>query len=272
MDFISLGSGSSGNCYFLIYNNQTLLIDLGLGIRTFKKRCDEYGLSLGKIKGILVTHNHVDHTKGVAKLSNEFHIPVYTTEAVHTGMQNHVYLPQKIALPNRQIIRHDEPLQVGPFTITAFGVPHDSMGNNGFFIEVDDLKFCLITDMGYATDDVKTYVGKANHLVIESNYDDEMLNKGPYPMMLKRRIKGRYGHHSNVDTADLLVNHLNRDLIQNIWLCHLSEENNTPQLALDTIKQALIQAKYDVDNALHIEALPRTSPSRWFRVGGGGKS
>ncbi len=264
MDFISLGSGSSGNCYFLIENEHILLIDLGLGIRTFKKRCDEYGLSMGKVKGVLVTHNHVDHTKGVAKFSNEFHVPVYTTEAVHQGMHNHIYLPQKIVLSNRKIIKHGERFEIGPFKITAFGVPHDSMGNNGYFIEIDDIKFCLITDMGHCTDAVKEYVSQATHLVVEANYDPEMLEKGPYPLVLKRRIKGPYGHHSNPETADLLTQHLNPCLIKHIWLCHLSEENNSPDVALNTIREALINADFDIDGELKLEALPRTMPSKRF--------
>ena len=259
MKFISFASGSSGNCYYLHADGTSLLIDLGIGIRTFKKTYKDYGCSFGDIQGILVTHNHTDHTKAVGYLSNEFHIPVYTTKAVHEGMQNNPFLTKKIKHQELEIIEHYTPFQIGPFTITAFPVPHDSYGNNGYFITCRSIAFCLITDIGHFTSEIETFVSKATHLVIESNFDSQMLETGAYPMRLKKRITGPYGHVSNSETADVLANRLNPTLIKRVWLCHLSEENNAPHLAQKTVFDTLQK----VPELMHItpEPLPRRQPT-----------
>ena len=259
MKFISFGSGSCGNCYYINSGGQGLLLDLGLGIRTFKKVYKDYGLSLAEIQGILVTHNHTDHTKAVGVLSNEFHIPVYTTEVVHEGMRRNMFLSKKVHPSEVRVITHQEPFTIGPFRITAFAVPHDSHGNNGYLIEVEELRFVLITDMGHVTDDIRQMISVANYLVVESNYDPLMLERGKYPYILKRRIQGPYGHISNQETAELLSAHLSKDNIRQVWLCHLSEENNLPELARQTVKQALFENGFDEIN-LKLHVLPRRTP------------
>lgn len=259
MKFISFASGSSGNCYYLHAEGCSILIDLGLGIRTFKKTYKDYGCSFGDIQGILVTHNHTDHTKAVGYLSNEFHIPVFTTEAVHKGMQQNPFLSKKIKKEELKIVNHNTPFQIGPFTITAIPVPHDSFGNNGYIIQYKEICFCIVTDIGHATPEIQDLVSKATHLVIESNYDTQMLTNGPYPVRLKKRIEGPYGHISNKETAELLLNHLNSTRIKQVWLCHLSEENNTPTLAGETSKNAI----KEVPELQHItpQPLPRRQPT-----------
>lgn len=259
MKFISFASGSSGNCYYLNAEGCSIIIDLGLGIRTFKKTYKDYGCSFGDIQGVLVTHNHTDHTKAVGYLSNEFHIPVYTTEAVHEGMRKNPFLSKKIRPQELKIITHLSPFQIGPFTITAFPVPHDSYGNNGYIIRYKDVVFCLITDIGHITPEIEEAVSKSTHLVVESNYDHQMLETGPYPMRLKKRIEGPYGHLSNAETAQLLANYLSPELIQRVWLCHLSEENNKPELASQTCLSAL----QNLPKLNHIipQPLPRRQPT-----------
>jgi phosphoribosyl 1,2-cyclic phosphodiesterase len=259
MKFISFASGSSGNCYYLHAEGCSILIDLGLGIRTFKKTYKDYGCSFGDIQGILVTHNHTDHSKAVAYLSNEFHIPVYTTEAVHKGMHENPFLSKKVKKEELKIVEHYKPFQIGPFNITAIPVPHDSFGNNGYLIQYKDINFCVITDIGHVTPEIQSIVGNATHLVIESNYDAQMLINGPYPMRLKKRIEGPYGHLSNKETAELLAHFLNPKRIQQVWLCHLSEENNTPILASETSGNAL----KEVPELQHIipQPLPRRQPT-----------
>ena len=259
MKFISFASGSSGNCYYLHAEGCSILIDLGLGIRNFKKTYKDYGCSFGDIQGILVTHNHTDHTKAVGYLSNEFHIPVYTTEAVHNGMNSNPFLSKKIKKEELKTVYHNEPFSIGPFKITATPVPHDSYGNNGYLIQYKEISFCIITDIGHITPEIQALVSQATHLVVESNYDPQMLQTGPYPLRLKKRIEGPYGHVSNVETAELLTKHLNPERIKKVWLCHLSEENNTPELASETTTKALM-----VNPLLqHItpQPLPRKQPT-----------
>lgn len=259
MKFISFASGSSGNCYYLNAEDCSILIDLGIGIRTFKKAYKDYGCSFGNIKGILVTHNHTDHSKAVGYLSNEFHIPVYTTQAVHDGMMNNPFLSKKVRPEQRIIITHSEAFHIGPFTIRAIPVPHDSYGNNGFLISYKDIQFCIITDIGHVTPEIEQLVSEATHLVIESNYDEQMLLNGKYPMRLKNRIKGPYGHISNNETAHLLASSLTPERIQQVWLCHLSEENNTPSIAASTCTQGI----QSVEALHHItpQPLPRRTPT-----------
>jgi phosphoribosyl 1,2-cyclic phosphodiesterase len=260
MKFISLGSGSSGNCYYINTANTGIIIDLGLGIRTFKKLYKDYGLSLAEIQGILVTHNHTDHTKAIGPLSNEFHIPVYTTEAVHEGIMKNIYLSKKVHPSEKRIICHYETFEIGALRITAFPVPHDSHGNNGYIIEAEGKTLVLITDIGHVTEEIKQAISKAEHLIVESNYDLAMLESGKYPNHLKRRIKGPYGHISNTETAELLAENLNKERIKNIWLCHLSEENNTPELARSTTKAALTDKGFNLNTQLSLISLPRRTP------------
>ena len=259
MKFISFASGSSGNCYYLHAEDCSILIDLGLGIRTFKKTYKDYGCSFGDIKGILVTHNHTDHSKAVGYLSNEFHIPVYTTKAVHDGMLSNPFLSKKVRVQQQEVITHHTPFSIGPFTIQAIPVPHDSFGNNGYLISYHDIHFGIITDIGHITPEIQELVSKATHLVIESNYDPQMLITGKYPLHLKNRIKGPYGHISNIETAQMLITALDPQRIKQVWLCHLSEENNTPTLAAETC----ITEFKNTPQLQHIipQPLPRRTPT-----------
>lgn len=260
MKFISFGSGSSGNCYYINSDGHGLIIDLGIGIRSFKKYYKDYGLSFGEIQGILVTHNHTDHTKAVGVLSNEFHIPVYSTEAVHEGMLHNIFLNKKIKTSEIKIITHHANFQIGPFNITAFPVPHDSYGNNGYMIETEDKILTIITDIGHITEDIERAINNSNYLIIESNYDPEMLDKGKYPLHLKKRIKSPYGHISNQEIAYSIAKNLNKEFIKGIWLCHLSEENNTPENALKAVNQALYEHKIELPQNCKIQTLPRRTP------------
>lgn len=235
------------------------MIDLGIGIRHFKKHFRDYGLSLAKIDAILVTHDHTDHVKAVGVLSNEFHLPVYASEAVHNGMQRNHFMSKKVKDEDKRFTEVAKTFEVGPFSITPFDVPHDSSANSGYFITVGDLQFCLITDAGHVTDAMKEQLRKANHIVLEANYDDAMLATGPYPAYLKKRIMSERGHLSNTECAETLAECLNPEAKQ-VWLCHLSEENNHPELARKTISTALEQAGIDLEKT-QLSVLRRTVPS-----------
>lgn len=264
-DFICFGSGSSGNCYYLRCDNFGLVIDLGIGIRSFKKYFRDYGLPQAQIGGILVTHDHTDHVKSVGTLSNEFHLPVYSSKEVHAGMQRNYFMTRKIGRDEVRRLAPGDTVQAGPFTVTIFPVPHDSAGNNGYFIESPDASLCLITDAGHVTDDMRAYISRARYVVLESNYDEAMLEHGPYPRYLKRRISGDAGHLSNAMCAATLAQCLSAEA-RYVWLCHLSEENNHPELARKTVVSALVEAGFDVDGALHVEALKRTVPSPLYTL------
>ena len=238
MKFIGFGSGSSGNCYYLLEDGFGLVIDQGIGIRSFKRYFRDYGLSQGEISAILVTHDHTDHVKAVGAISQEYHLPVYAAGKVHEGMENNYLMSKKIAENNKRVLMPGEKIVLGPFTITAFEVPHDASANNGYFITTNSTNFCLMTDCGKITEEMCRFINQAENLVIEANYDEAMLMTGPYPLYLKNRIQSGLGHSSNVETASALVSSLS-PLIKRIWLCHLSEENNHPELCRKTIQEAL---------------------------------
>lgn len=264
-NFICFSSGSSGNCYYLQTDNFGLVIDLGIGIRHFKKYFRDYGLALARIGAIAVTHDHTDHVKAVGSLSTEFHLPVYSSKEVHAGMQRNHFMSKKVGKENVRHLPVHTPTEIGPFTVTMFPVPHDSAGNNGYFIETGTCRICLITDAGHVTPEMSQYIERATHVILEANYDKEMLEKGPYPMYLKRRITGQAGHLSNDDCAQTLASHLNPQA-RRVWLCHLSQENNAPELALRTVCDRLAETGMAIPERLEVEALKRTSPSPLYTL------
>ena len=265
LKFISLGSGSSGNCYYLQTDNDAMLIDAGVGIRSVKNHLHKCGLSLSNVKRILVTHDHADHIKAVGVISSEFNIPVYATQEVHAGIGRNYCVPKKIPSDNCRLIEKDKSQVMGEFVVTPFAVPHDSSGNVGFRIEADGVVFCLMTDVGHVTEQMQHYIGEANYLVIEANYDTEMLHGGTYPAHLKSRIDGPTGHLSNKDCGEALANYATANL-KHVWLCHLSEENNHPVLALKTIEQTLRSYGLVMGKDFKVEDLKRKTPSELFEL------
>lgn len=262
--FICFGSGSSGNCYYLNADGYGILIDFGIGTRTFKKYMRDYGLSFGQVNAILVTHDHTDHIKSVGTFSGEFHLPVFATQAVHQGMQRNHFMYKKVTEENKRFIVEGTLFETGPFQVVPFAVPHDSSANCGYFITCGDgPSFCLITDAGCFTEEMTPFIARANYLVIEANYDAMMLETGPYPPYLKRRIKGGRGHMDNADTASVLAGHLT-EAARRVWLCHLSEENNHPELARKTVETALAGAGFNLGTDLFLEVLKRKVPSQLY--------
>ncbi len=265
LKFISFGSGSCGNCYYLSTGNNALLIDVGVGIRTLKKYFREYGLSFSSVHSILVTHDHADHIKSVGSFSHDNKIPVYATREVHVGIERNYSVHHKVPNEHVCIIDKGETFTIGDFTITPFGVPHDSTDNTGYFIEVDGKKFCLITDAGYVTEDMGRFIGEANYLVFEANHDEEMVSTGPYPDHLKRRILSSQGHLSNKACGQALVDNMTESL-RHVWLCHLSEENNHPELARKTVANVLSNYGIIADKDFVLDVLKRKTPTGIFEL------
>lgn len=262
MKFITLGSGSSGNCYFLFTDTFGLIIDQGIGIRKFKKYFSDYGLNQGRINAVLATHGHTDHVKAVGVMSQTYNVPVYAAQRVHDSMATNFLMTKKVEAQHRKIIEPGEKVQIGPFTVEAFDVPHDSNGNNGYLITEGDTTFCLMTDCGHFTDEMQRMIARAQYLVIEANYDRAMLMSGRYPQRLKERITCGTGHCSNKQTGEALRDNL-QPHIKKVWLCHLSEENNRPEICLETVRLFLRDLPFEVD----VEPLRRRVPSEVCTLG-----
>ena len=261
--FISFGSGSSGNCLYLSTDSQALIIDAGVGVRTLKKHCRDYGVNLSLVQYILVTHDHADHIKSVGSLSHELHVPVYATQEVHHGIDRNYCVQRKIAPENKRTLEKGVAVSLGPFRVTPFAVPHDSSDNVGYFVEVEGTTFCLITDAGQVTDQMKEYICRARYLVIEANHDVEMLAGGPYPQYLKDRICSSTGHLSNSDCATAVAQNMSEQL-RHVWLCHLSEENNHPELARKTVETIWRQHGIIAGVDVQLDVLRRKLPTGPF--------
>ena len=265
MQFISFSSGSSGNCYLLKTEHNMLLLDAGLSPRKVKQYLSDYGLSLSDADAILITHDHTDHIKGAGLMSEEYQLPVYATEAVHEGMCRNYCMSHKVPVPLRRFVRKDTTFELGDFRITPFDVPHDSSDCVGYLIEADGVAFCIITDAGHVTDVIRQFVARANYLVLEANHDVDMLNMGPYPAHLKGRIKGDRGHLSNEAGARLVAEHATTGL-RHLWLCHLSEENNHPELVRKTYEKVFSEYGIKVGLDFSLTVLRRLVPSEMYKL------
>lgn len=262
LSFLSLASGSSGNCYYLGTSEYGILIDAGIGIRTIKKVLKERAIDMSTIVAVLITHDHADHIKTVGCLGEKHNIPIYATDGVHKGIEKSRYVEETLSA-SRRVIEKETPFTIRDFNITAFEVPHDSTDNVGYYIEFENHKFTFATDVGHITEVVTKYASRANHLIIEANYDEEMLRFGTYPQFLKERVASPTGHLSNREAAEFLALNYHPHL-RNIWLCHLSRDNNHPELAFKTIDIRLFQEGIRVGKDVSLIALKRTTPSDIF--------
>lgn len=265
LKFISLGSGSSGNSYYLFTDTDGLLIDAGVGIRTMKKWFRDYGINMSMVHNILITHDHADHIKCVGSISHEFNIPVYTTAEVHEGIYRNYCVSKKVSADLKRMVEKGQTYEVGEFKVTPFGVPHDSRDNVGYEIECEGVTFCIVTDAGEITEEIKPHISNADYLVIEANHDEEMLDKGPYSEHLKRRIKSATGHLSNTGCGKAVAENMTEKLKQ-VWLCHLSEENNHPELARKTVETVLGGYGIIVGKELQLEVLKRKTPTGIYEL------
>lgn len=258
--FLSLGSGSCGNCYFIGTASYGILIDAGIGIRSIKKYLAGNGIAWGQIKALLITHDHADHIKSAGNVGEKNGIPVYCTELMHQGMNRNYCMTQKLSNASVRYITKEEPFMIEDFKITAFEVSHDGTDNVGYCIEINGKTITIATDIGQITATALHYLNKANYLILEANYDAEMLKNGPYPSFLKERISNGNGHLCNDEMAQYIKDHY-RPTLKHVWLCHLSAENNHPTMAQKSIEQALTSIGVTPNIDIQVTVLKRTSPS-----------
>jgi phosphoribosyl 1,2-cyclic phosphodiesterase len=193
-------------------------------------------------------------------MSADFTLPVYATREVHDGINRNYCITKKVAPELACYVEKGQTIELGDFKVTPFNVPHDSSDNVGYFIEAGGTNLCLITDAGMVTDEMKTFISRAHHLVIEANHDEEMVMSGPYPQFLKERILSGTGHLSNRSCGEAIAQNMSEGL-KHVWLCHLSEENNHPELARKTVESVLRSYGIVVGADLQLEVLKRNSPT-----------
>lgn len=273
INFISLGSGSSGNCCYIGTKKGGILIDAGVKTEDIVRMLASNGVSMSSVKALLITHDHSDHVRYAYNLvRNHKQMRIYCTNRVLNGILRRHSISKRIKEYHIPVFK-EIPFRILDFEITAFDVPHDGTDNMGFSIEFDNRRFVLATDLGAVSDRARHYMSAANYLVIEANYDLQMLLAGRYPEYLKARIQTERGHLDNMQTGAFLKEIVTPSL-KYVFLCHLSQDNNTPAKALAAVREALESAGKTVGNAaetildrkadLQLMALPRFEASRWF--------
>lgn len=227
-----LASGSRGNSALIEADGCRFLVDAGLSGRETERRLATLGLSGEDLHGILVTHEHHDHVGGIGPLARRFNLPV------HIDQQTHAALPKLGKIEQLELFSAGETFNFRELTINTFSTTHDAVNPVGFVIESTEGKIGFATDLGISTRLVADRLQGCRVLVIEANHDEQMLLDGPYPWQLKQRIRSRHGHLSNSETC-LLLEKVNWSGLEALFLAHLSEENNCPDLVAGMFREAL---------------------------------
>lgn len=264
MKISALASGSLGNCFYISNgkSNEGILIDAGISSKQIVERLGKIGGNPEKIKGIFITHEHIDHIRGADVFAREFNVPVFATKKTARS---------KILCSNEKLIRHiknNESVKVGGMTIQAFPKSHDaidpvsySVSGNAGRSEGGKKRVSVITDVGYGCKNVIENVSNSDFLCLESNHDEKMLESGPYPYYLKKLIKSDLGHLSNKQAALCVLEHSSIKL-KKVILSHLSKTNNTPEIAMKTFNYFLKERQSPPDVHLSL----REEPTQLFRI------
>ncbi|HCI78729.1 MAG TPA: MBL fold metallo-hydrolase [Ktedonobacter sp.] len=302
MRVVSLGSGSSGNSVLVEAgpNRRTkLLVDAGLSARTLTERLGRVGVQPSQLQGVLVTHEHSDHVIGMPTLARRYGIPMIADPLTYAAFEQSLLsgtwrtdsgalapldsllnLPQTddaLTTTENQVrleIEHSEtqlpfvafPVgsrrTIGDIEVQSFPISHDATAPCGYLLQAGGCRVCVITDSGEVTPIMLEHLAQADLLILESNHDRERLLRGPYPQHLKQRILSSTGHLSNAQAADAILRTWRPDSVRWLWLAHLSRTNNTPKLALKSMREHLTEAQVN-ESQLHISASPPDMGPVW---------
>lgn len=259
--FCSLFSGSSGNCSFVQTASTKILIDVGESSKKISEALASINVEPSSINGILITHEHSDHVKGLGIFSKKFNIPVYANLETWVAMPKQ---KEKIEKCNQKLFSFT-PFSIGDIEISPFSIPHDAANPCGFNIYHENKKMSIATDIGHMSNEIIKYLTNSSFLLLEANYEPEILKCSSYPYLLKERIKGPNGHLSNSD-AGKTISYLMKHGLCNAMLGHLSKENNFPELAYKTVVEELMQNNVN-ENSLHLSVAKRYEVSPIIDVG-----
>lgn len=280
--FMSFSSGSCGNCYFLGLEEEGkisagVLIDAGVSLRRLKKELMMHGLSYDSFSAVLVTHDHLDHIKHLGSMCKHLSKPVYSEASILNALEKHTFTRDYINACRKSLAPGEWNVIVpNKLMVRYFVVPHDATQTVGYGIVIGGYKFVIMTDIGAMTDEALAFAKNADSVVVESNYDMEMLLNGPYTYDLKMRICKGCGHLSNDKCAEAVKSFYHLGL-KHIFLCHLSENNNTPELAFGASASALSElgftqsypnsSLFEKDGErLTLMPLPRQTKSQYFTL------
>ncbi len=242
-NFCSLYSGSSGNSLFIETQNTKLLIDAGVSSKRIENALNDINIDPSTIDGILVTHEHTDHVQGLGTLSKKFDLPVFVNQETLDAMPKQ---KDKISEKNIKTFKVSDKFEIGDLEIKPFSIPHDAANPCGFNIWKDNKKISIATDIGHMTNPILKSLEESLFIMLEANYDPEVLRCSPYPFTLKSRIAGPTGHLPN-EIAGKTISHLLKSGLKNAMLGHLSKQSNFPELAYKTVVDELISNNYNED-------------------------
>lgn len=261
--FMSLSSGSCGNCYYLGTERTGILIDAGVSLKRLKRILAENGLDTDAFSAVLVTHDHLDHIRHLGSFCKRLGKLVYTAESIHNALARHSFTAAYIG-SCRRVLAEGAWNEIADMRVRYFIVPHDATQTVGYAVEIEGHRFVIMTDIGRMTDEAVEFARSADTVVMESNYDMDMLMGGSYPHELKMRIVQGCGHLSNDECASAIKRFWHPGL-RNIFLCHLSENNNTRELAYSCSMKALQEIGVS-KGEVALRCLPRQTPSPMFTL------
>ena len=242
---IPIGSGSSGNSMLVELDGRRILIDLGLSCRRISTRLAEFGITPAQVDAVLITHTHSDHVNGLKTFLKKYDGPLFMS---HTTLRS-------LLLEDRaQGLDYNRPREILPgLSVVAVPTSHDCPGSACFRLETEETRFAFATDLGFVSEEILEQLGGCELMVLEANHDPSMLLNGPYPPLLKQRVRSDRGHLSNMQSAEAAAAFALRGTKQ-FLLAHLSEENNLPELARQTVQDAL-------DELTSVKATARPLPA-----------
>jgi phosphoribosyl 1,2-cyclic phosphodiesterase len=230
----SIASGSNGNCYYLENNDDAILVDAGISARQIVERMARLGLSVSKLRGVFISHEHSDHIRGLDAFTRRYAVPVFITSKTYSSYGKTIRgSALNFFAPGMQV-------KLGKICVNPFLKSHDAAEPCSFSVSSGSKTVAVMTDIGCKCASVTSHIKNADAVFLESNYDDDMLQTGYYPPYLKARISSDIGHLSNIQSAELLLEHASSRL-KHVFLSHLSANNNTPELALGTFHHFIAQ-------------------------------
>lgn len=253
----SLFSGSSGNCIYISSGETAILVDAGVSGKRIEEALNSISVPVKSISGIVITHEHSDHINGAGILARRHKIPVYANELTWNAMKPFMgkLLPDFI-----KMYQNGESFDIGDIKVFPFPIPHDAVCPVGYNFYIENRKITVATDIGHINQELLNYLEKSDMILLESNHDIEMLKTGSYPWPLKRRILGDYGHLCNEMTGKVVA-YLAENGTKFFLLGHLSKENNFPELAYQTVYNALLEKKISPETDVYLAVALRDKVS-----------